>query len=72
MQLKKLKPREVTKITILVKRLICIALILKNKAKPRLFKFASAAEQILKTKQKYKFNQVTQYTINIHIKSGDV
>ena len=33
MQLKKVKPREVTKITILVKRLICIALFLTNKAK---------------------------------------
>ena len=36
MQLKKVKPREVTKITILVKRLICIALILScpNKNNP--------------------------------------
>ena len=36
MQFKKVKPREVTKITILVKRLICIALILSypNKNNP--------------------------------------
>ena len=33
MQLKKVKPREVTKITILVKRLICIALILYYQTK---------------------------------------
>ena len=37
MQLKKVKPREVTKITISEKPLICIALILTNKAHPRLF-----------------------------------
>ena len=54
MQLKKVKPREVTKITISEKPLICIALILTNKAKATLFKFASEAEQIWKTKQNYK------------------
>ena len=36
MQLKRVKPREVTKITILVKRLICIALILNYQAKATL------------------------------------
>ena len=37
MQQKKVKPREATKTTILVKPLICIALILTNKAKINLF-----------------------------------
>ena len=54
MQLKKVKPREVTKITISEKPLICIALILTNKAKATFSKFASEAEQIWKTQQNYK------------------
>ena len=50
MQPKKVKPREVTKTTILVKRLTCIALILTNKAKPRLFQICERSRANLENK----------------------
>ena len=52
MQLKKAKPREVTKITILGKPLICIALILTNKAKPRLFQICERSRANLENTTK--------------------
>ena len=52
MQQKKVEPREVTKITILVKRLICIALILTNKAKVPLFQICERSRANLENKAK--------------------
>ena len=62
MQFKKVKPREVTKITILVKRLICIALILSYPSKSNPFKDlrAKQSKSLKQSKIIIKLNSATQ------------
>ena len=52
MQPQKVKPRKITNITILVKRLICIALILTNKAILPLFQIREQSRANLENKTK--------------------
>ena len=52
MQLKKFGARDVTSVTIYVKPLICIALILTNKAKPPLFQICERSRANLENTAK--------------------